>query len=101
MGLARDYLNQSATWLQTTGMDADGDRATTSSTIKVRFEHHRRQTGDGVESEARAFTESAVQADDAITIAGRTWPVKRVIPRVRFDGGIEYYEVRFGKTKGG
>ncbi len=101
MGLARDYLNQTATWLQTTGLDADGDRATTSSTILVRIEHSQRWTSDGVTSETRVFTEDAVKTDDALAFEGRTWPVKRSVPAVGFDGDVVLRKVLFGKTKGG
>ncbi len=91
-----DYLNQSATWKQATGLNEYGEPITASQTIKVRWEGKRRlvrnPSGQEVVSEARVFCLEAIQPGEIITYGGKDWPVITVSEVPDLDG-TAYREV--------
>ncbi|SMB97782.1 hypothetical protein SAMN00808754_1943 [Thermanaeromonas toyohensis ToBE] len=92
-----DYLNQTATWKRTVGLNEYGEPITTSQTIKVRWEGKRRlvrdRQGQEVVSEARFFCLEEVQPGDIVEYGGREWPIIAVTEIPDLDGNIIYREV--------
>lgn len=91
------YLNQTAIWKQTTGLNEYGEPITTSRTIKVRWEGKRRlvrdKQGREVVSEARVFCLEPVQPGDILEYGGREWTVITVSEVPDLDGNVVYQEV--------
>ena len=95
--MIKDYLNQTATWHQTTGQNEYGEPVTSSKTIKVRWEGKRRLVRDNqgreVVSEARVFCTEAVKPGDILEHGGREWPVIAVSTVPGLDGKESHREV--------
>ena len=95
--MIKDYLNQTATWHQTTGQNEYGEPVTSSKTIKVRWEGKRRLVRDSqgreVVSEARVFCTEAVKPGDILEHGGREWPVIAVSTVPGLDGKESHREV--------
>ena len=95
--MIKDYLNQTATWHYTTGLNEYGEPSTSSKTIKVRWEGKRRLVRDNegreVVSEARVFCIEAVKPGDKLEFDGRSWPVIAVSTVPGLDGKEVHREV--------
>lgn len=95
--MIEQYLNQTATWKQATGLNEYGEPIITSQTIKVRWEGKRRlvrdKQGQEVVSEARVFCLEPVQPGDILMYNGKEWPVIAVSEIPDLDGNIIYREV--------
>jgi len=91
------YLNQTATWHYTTGVNEYGEPSTSSKSINVRWEGKRRLVRDNegreVVSEARVFCTEAVKLGDELEFDGRRWPVIAVSSVPGLDGNESHREV--------
>lgn len=92
-----DYCNQSVTWRHVTSRDEFNDPNYADQPIKVRWEAKRRLVrnaqGDQVVSEARVYTQAAVEPGDVLVYAGREWPVIAVGHATGLDGTELFREV--------
>jgi len=93
-----DYCNQSVTWRHVTSRDEFSDPSyAADQPIKVRWEAKRRLVRDGkgdqVVSEARVFTDAAVEPGDVLVYGGREWPVIAVGQATGLDGSELFREV--------
>ena len=95
--MIQGYLNQTATWHYTTGLNEYGEPSTSSKSIKVRWEGKRRLVRDNegreVVSEARVFCTEAVKPGDELELDGRRWPVIAVSTVPDLSGKEAYREV--------
>lgn len=95
--MIKGYLNQTATWHYTTGLNEYGEPSTSSKTINVRWEGKRRMVRDKegreVVSEARVFCTEAVKPGDELEYDGRRWPVIAVSTVPGLDGKEAHIEV--------
>ncbi len=95
--MIKGYLNQTATWHYTTGLNEYGEPITGSKLIKVRWEGKRRLVRDNegreVVSEARVFCIEPVKPGDILKYEDRDWPVISVSIVPGLDGSENHREV--------
>lgn len=91
------YLNQSITWKSKGAVNEYNEAASTTTTIKGRFEYRRKmvrsRTGQDIVSEAQCYTKAVILPDDIITFDNQDWIVHDVRNIVDLFGKISHYEV--------
>jgi len=95
--MIQGYLNQTAIWHQTTGLNEYGEPVTSSKLIKVRWEDVQElfMDDDGQEtvSNAKVLCAENVQKGDLLEYSGRSWPVRKVSAIPWLDGSVTHREV--------